>query len=167
MAKNDTAPVTGSGADTNLGAGTPIRLSQRAVIIRIARLFLGVPYKWGGYDWHGYDCSGLVIDCLQTVGLLPPRGDWTAARLARMFEPVSEKELKLGDLVFYGRGRVTHIMIYSGGGEVIGARGGNSKTNTVAEARRRGAEVSTRPLHYRPDLLRCANVLRPTWTASA
>lgn len=41
--------------------------------------FLGLPYRWGGDDpIQGFDCSGLIVEVLQAVGLLPHGSDLTA-----------------------------------------------------------------------------------------
>lgn len=40
--------------------------------IEIARLFLGVPYLWGGNSIWGIDCSGLVHAAFRACGLILP-----------------------------------------------------------------------------------------------
>ena len=38
--------------------------------IRLARHFIGIPYRWNGKTPQGFDCSGLVCEILQCVGIL-------------------------------------------------------------------------------------------------
>lgn len=123
---------------------------QRKLVQRIAMSYLGTFYTWGGDDPSGFDCSGLVIECLKSVGLLPRSGDWTAAGLSKRF--VSVMEPKPGDLVFWVSKvgtRVIHVEIYIGSGLSIGASGGGSKTKTIANAVRQNAFIKIRPVASR------------------
>ena len=70
--------------------------TQRKLVQRIAMSYLGTFYTWGGDDPSGFDCSGLVIECLKSIGVLPRSGDWTANTLSKKF--VSVIEPKPGDL---------------------------------------------------------------------
>ena len=46
----------------------------RAELVRTARRFIGVPYRWGGEDSrNGFDCSGLTMVCYRLNGLNLPR----------------------------------------------------------------------------------------------
>ena len=47
---------------------------------------------------RGFDCSGYCIEILKSVGLLPRKGDWTAAGLFEKFGKVVEPST--GCLVF-------------------------------------------------------------------
>jgi cell wall-associated NlpC family hydrolase len=73
--------------------------SQRKMVQRIAMSYLGTFYIWGGDDPSGFDCSGLAIECLKSVGVLPREGDWTAQDLSAMFPRVDPPQG--GDLVFW------------------------------------------------------------------
>src|SRR4030042_825630 len=54
----------------------------RTAAVRYAWGFLGLPYRWGGDDpIKGFDCSGLIVELLQGVGLLPHGTDLTASGL--------------------------------------------------------------------------------------
>jgi len=64
-------------------------------------LFVGNWYKWGGDDPSGFDCSGLVIEVLKSVGVLPRVGDWTADDLYRRFEEHKVKTPEAGCLAFW------------------------------------------------------------------
>jgi len=123
---------------------------QRKLVQRIAMSYLGTFYIWGGDDPSGFDCSGLAVECLKSVGVLPRSGDWTANMLSNKFVVVSEP--KPGDLVFwYDRSdkKVIHVEIYIGSGLSIGASGGGSKTKTIANAIKSNAFIKIRPVASR------------------
>jgi len=142
-----------AGAATMLTVGRVRAASMGRKLVDKLRSVLGTPYIWGGSDpSRGLDCSGAVVWALQQLGLKPKGWDSTAAGLqkqaSRVLAPVP------GDLAFYGSsGNVSHVMVYAGAGDVIGATGGGSDTKTVADARARGAEVKVVPVTYRSDFL--------------
>lgn len=98
------------------------RGNLRDELVRTARRFLGVPYRWGGEDRkNGFDCSGLTMVCYRLNGLNLPRNSRMQYRAGR---PVGRRQLRKGDLVFFathGGRRVTHVGIYAGGGKFIHA----------------------------------------------
>jgi hypothetical protein len=94
----------------------------REELVRTARRFLGVPYRWGGTDQQdGFDCSGLTMVCYRLNGLNLPRisrNQFVAGR------QVSQAQLRPGDLVFFatrGGKQVSHVGMYIGGGQFIHA----------------------------------------------
>lgn len=94
----------------------------RAELIRTARNFLGVPYRWGGTDREdGFDCSGLTMVCYRLNGLNLPR---VSRSQYRKGQAVAKTNLRPGDLVFFathGGRRVSHVGIYIGHGKFIHA----------------------------------------------
>ena len=94
----------------------------REKIIKTARRYVGVPYRWGGESARsGFDCSGLTMTVYRLNGLELPRNSRSQFRAGR---PVSRDALQRGDLVFFAtgsRGRVSHVGIYSGQGKFIHA----------------------------------------------
>jgi hypothetical protein len=134
-------------------------MTQRDLVLWLAERMLLLPYRWGGDDpIAGFDCSGLVIECLRSAGLLPRDGDWTAAALRDLFAgPGRERDippsraLPAGALVFWGSPRITHVelvwrVLDDGTVLTIGAAGGGSATVDAAAAERQNAYVKVRPL---------------------
>jgi cell wall-associated NlpC family hydrolase len=49
--------------------------TRRKMAVEYAEKFIGKFYKWGGDDPAGFDYSGLAIEVLKAVGVLPRKGD--------------------------------------------------------------------------------------------
>ena len=91
-------------------------MSQKAkAAVAEAKKYLGVPYKWGGTTPKGFDCSGLVQYCYKKVGVSLPRTTYDQINRGKA---VSQKDLKVGDLVFPHTG---HVGLYVGDGKIIHA----------------------------------------------
>lgn len=93
-----------------------------------ASRWLGVPYLWGGVTLGGVDCSGLVQAVYRLHGLVLPRDSDQQSRTGREVDPGPEFEnLRPGDLCFFAEdaGRVTHVVMSTGGPRVIHASLGN------------------------------------------
>jgi hypothetical protein len=97
----------------------PLTIAQS---IALAKRFLGLPYLWGGRSSYGYDCSGFTQMLVRSRGITMPRdADLQAAWEG--LEAVDRKDLRAGDLLFFGSGggKITHTAMYIGGGELIHA----------------------------------------------
>lgn len=89
--------------------------------LRIARTYLGVRYLWGGLSRAGIDCSGLTYRVFRALGVVLPRD---AADQSKVGRPVSRRDLRAGDLVFFGPRQwpsIHHVGIYAGHGRVLHA----------------------------------------------
>lgn len=92
----------------------------RVSLCEYAKQFLGNPYVWGGTSLtKGADCSGYVLSIFAKYGIYLPH---SSRAQAQMGKKISLGEAKPGDLVFYAKGgRVNHVGIYIGGGQIINA----------------------------------------------
>jgi hypothetical protein len=103
----------------------------REEIVRSARNYRGIPYRWGGSSVKtGFDCSGLTMAVYQLNGLNLPRN---SRQQFKAGTPIARHHLKKGDLVFFATGktrRVTHVGIYTGRGYFIHAPGKGKKIRT-------------------------------------
>lgn len=115
---------------------------QRLLVVEVARRQLGIPYVWGGASRRGFDCSGLSLYVYKRLGIDLAHG---ATMQARRGKHVSLRELRLGDLVFFGGPNYYHhVGIYIGGGRMIHApRPGLS----VRISRPHGPDTARRLLH--------------------
>ena len=120
----------------------------RKWFILTALAYLGKPYLWGGDDPSGFDCSGLVVECLKTVGLLKESEDYTADGLWELYSNYQVKNPFEGCLLFHinGQGVVTHVVICLDEYFQIGAGGGSHLTRTIKDARRQNAFIRIRPI---------------------
>ena len=90
-------------------------------VLRTARSYLGVRYLWGGMSKAGLDCSGLTYRVFRSLGVVLPRD---AADQSKVGVPVKRRDLRKGDLVFFGTGawpQIHHVGIYAGNGWVLHA----------------------------------------------
>lgn len=88
-------------------------------LVDCARKFIGVKYVYGGSSPSGFDCSGLVQYVCKSIGISVNR---TAASQFNNGRAVNKKDLLPGDLLFFAKnGRIHHVSIYAGNGQMIHA----------------------------------------------
>lgn len=104
--------------------------STRRNIVETARLFIGVPYLWGGRSMHipevgektGVDCSGLINLVLRANNIDVPRD---AHEQWMVSEKIPSEDLAPGDLIFLSEkdkpDSINHVLLYTGGEKVIEA----------------------------------------------
>ena len=134
------------------------KLTDKQIAIKVAWSFIGKPYIWGGDDpVKGFDCSGFVIECLKSAGVLPRKGDWTAQGLYNSFykNHWQGKEVTTGCLVFWGAStsKITHVELCLDDAFSIGASGGGSKTLTEIDAIKQNAYIKIRPFRTRKGIV--------------
>ncbi len=98
-------------------------------IVKLAKQYLGVPYKYGGADPRGFDCSGLIYYLYKQHGMSIPRGATSQYKAANK---ISMNELQPGDLVFYSSdtsNSIQHVVLYIGNGQILHA----PRTGTVVQ----------------------------------
>jgi cell wall-associated NlpC family hydrolase len=137
----------------------PVQIDSYAKLLSIARevafSLLNKPYIWGGDNpVEGIDCSGLVIEILKSIGLLPSKGDWTAHGLYNRFKDhiINEQDVSEGCLIFWQNkdGTCNHVEYALSTTLSIGARGGGSQVKTTKDALKYGAYSKIRPWKGRP-----------------
>lgn len=97
------------------------RTPQRDALVEEIRSFKGTPYLYGGSTPKGTDCSGFTMTVLKRFGVKLPH---SASKQFKMGRPVSRRNLKMGDLVFFRRGRhgsINHVGIYLWDGKMVHA----------------------------------------------
>ena len=90
------------------------RETVRYKLVKIARSFLGLPYRWGGMsERRGVDCSGLVKILFGKLHVQLPR---SSRQQIQSGQEVSVDKLEMGDLVFFSSGGETpnHVGVYVG-----------------------------------------------------
>jgi gamma-D-glutamyl-L-lysine dipeptidyl-peptidase len=113
-------PARGRGwvRDDELRPGTGPWPATAPALLATLRAFLGVPYVWGGKSPKGFDCSGLVQFVFGLHGV-------TLARDSdQQFDCGEPVEVQApGDLLFFGRERITHVGVAVDSSEFLHARG--------------------------------------------
>lgn len=67
-------------------------------VVKHAKTFEGVKYKYGGNTRRGMDCSGLVHEAFRANDISLPR---TTSALSTSGDWIDLKEVEVGDLVFF------------------------------------------------------------------
>lgn len=130
-------------------------------LVEYAKCFIGRPYIWAGNGSGkcdgGFDCSGLVVECLQAVGVLANGSDYSAKALYKHLLDHGWVKVHRGfetasDLCFWGKaeGSITHVSIVIGPRQQLEAGGGGSGSKTAGTST---GMVRVRPLSSRVDLL--------------
>jgi cell wall-associated NlpC family hydrolase len=102
-------------------------------LVKTAKRYIGVPYKWGGESAvTGFDCSGYTMVIYQQNGLNLPR---SSRQQWKTGKPITPRQLLKGDLVFFatsGGKRVSHVGIYLGGDKFLHSPGRGRKIKTAS-----------------------------------
>lgn len=103
------------------GQPEPAEAAKRTELQRVmnfASSQLGKPYRWGATGTRRYDCSGLVFRTFKEAGVLNKIGGSrkTSRGYFRWFRErgLVTRSPKKGDLIVWGKKRVTHIGIFAG-----------------------------------------------------
>lgn len=129
-------------------------MTRKEMAIKVAWHYLGLPYRWGGDDpIQGFDCSGLVVEILKSIGILPRIGDWTAESLYEFFKKHGKLVTRpdAGCLAFWidrGTAKIRHIEMFLNSEVTIGASGGGSKTKSLEAAIDQNAYIKIRPVDF-------------------
>jgi cell wall-associated NlpC family hydrolase len=123
------------------------RDAAREWMIRTALAYLGTPYRWSGDDPSGFDCSGLVVECLRSVGLIE-LPDSSADQLYTCWKLHEVANPDIGCLVFWlnSAGQAFHVGICLDPWHQVSAGEGDRGTVTETDAWNRNAYVRIRPI---------------------
>jgi len=88
------------------------------IVLAKARAQLGKPYVYGSAGPNSFDCSGFTMFVWAAAGVGLPHN---AAAQYDSVRHVPAKDLRPGDLVFFGSGGIGHVGLYVGGGKMIHA----------------------------------------------
>lgn len=101
---------------------------EKYMLVKVAKSFMGAPYKYGGNTLRGLDCSAYVKKIYEIFDVELPR---SAREQYRVGNRISREELSVGDLVFFKTRRYakypTHVGIFIGDGNFIHASSGKSR----------------------------------------
>ena len=109
-----------------------------AQVAVMAPQYLGVRYVYGGSSPSGFDCSGFTMYLYKQFGYSLPHT--ASGQYANCGYKVSRSDLQPGDLVFFSSpssgGRINHVGVYVGNGNVVHARYSIGKvyTNSLSES---------------------------------
>jgi probable lipoprotein NlpC len=68
-------------------------------VVRVARTYIGTPYRSGGNDRNGIDCSGLISSVYSEIGFKVPRISWQQSEFGE--EVIMIEDIKPGDWLFF------------------------------------------------------------------
>jgi cell wall-associated NlpC family hydrolase len=98
------------------------------MLVKVAKSFMGAPYKYGGNTLRGLDCSAYVKKIYEIFDVQLPR---SAREQYQVGSRISREELAVGDLVFFKTRRYakypTHVGIFIGDGNFIHASSGKGR----------------------------------------
>ncbi|ABJ65186.1 C40 family peptidase [Levilactobacillus brevis] len=100
-------------------------------IHKVAKAQLGKPYGWGSTGPSRFDCSGFTSYVYKKgASKKIPR---TAQAQYNKYKHVSYKNIKKGDLVFFGGSKhsISHVGLYVGGGKMIDSQNRGVVTEAV------------------------------------
>lgn len=113
--------TTSSKPSNSTSSNAPVSNSgSGSAIANFALKFVGNPYVYGGTSLtNGADCSGFTQSVFANFGISIPR---TSSAQSGSGRSVSIGSVQPGDLIFYAsNGRVNHVAMYIGGGQVVHA----------------------------------------------
>jgi peptidoglycan DL-endopeptidase LytE len=115
--------------DFSGGTQKPWKTSEeKFMLVKVAKSFMGAPYRYGGDSVRGLDCSAFVKKIYDIFDVQLPR---SARDQYKTGPKVSRDQLAVGDLVFFRTKRFakypTHVGIYIGEGNFIHSSSGHAR----------------------------------------
>ncbi|HVN97969.1 MAG TPA: NlpC/P60 family protein [Syntrophorhabdaceae bacterium] len=101
---------------------------EKYMLVKVAKSFMGAPYKYGGNTVKGLDCSAFVKKIYEIFDIQLPR---SARDQFKIGSKVARDALAVGDLVFFKTKRYakypTHVGIYIGEDNFIHSSSGHGR----------------------------------------
>jgi peptidoglycan DL-endopeptidase LytE len=101
---------------------------EKYMLVKVAKSFMGAPYKYGGNTLRGLDCSAYVKKIYEIFDVQLPR---SAREQYHVGTKIGRSDLAVGDLVFFKTRRYakypTHVGIFIGDGNFIHASSGKGR----------------------------------------
>lgn len=101
---------------------------EKYMLVKVAKSFMGAPYKYGGNTLRGLDCSAYVKKIYEIFDVQLPR---SARDQYNVGSRIERNGLAVGDLVFFKTRRYakypTHVGIFIGDSNFIHASSGKGK----------------------------------------
>ncbi len=108
---------------------------EKYMLVKVAKSFMGAPYKYGGTTVKGLDCSAYVKKIYEIFDIQLPR---SAREQFQVGSKIRREELAVGDLVFFKTKRYvkypTHVGIYIGDGNFIHSSSGHGRIGVKIDA---------------------------------
>jgi LysM repeat protein len=108
---------------------------EKYMLVKVAKGFMGAPYKYGGETVRGLDCSAFVKKIYDIFDVQLPR---SAREQFQVGHKITKDELAVGDLVFFKTKRYikypTHVGIYIGDGNFIHSPSNRCKQGVKVDA---------------------------------
>lgn len=92
-------------------------------IRHVAKMFLNIPYLWGGKSSFGTDCSGFTQTVFRLLNIPLPRDAWQQAERGDVVGFL--QEARTGDLAFFDdeEGKIIHVGLLLNESEIIHSAG--------------------------------------------
>ncbi|KXG45679.1 uncharacterized protein PGRI_034460 [Penicillium griseofulvum] len=95
-------------------------------LINTAKLFIGLPYLWGGMSGFAFDCSGFAHTIYHSHGISIARDADAQADFTGHGIRVDKEDLQPADLMFYANNlsdasTIYHVAMYIGNGQMVEA----------------------------------------------
>ena len=88
------------------------RVDTGALIVEMARKYIGTPYRFGGRSPKAFDCAGFALFLYRHFGHALP--GWSGAQARLGVEVSDTRNLQPGDLVFFGGRHQTKVVGHTG-----------------------------------------------------
>lgn len=98
---------------------------RKDALVEQSKMFMGLPYLWGGTSSKAVDCSGFMKNIYFMSGYILARDASQQINYGHRVE-LKIDSLHIGDLLFFGnknKGKVTHVAMYIGNAEYIHSSG--------------------------------------------